>query len=53
MTNLKRPGYQFLWAVLTLTLATSVAKAQTYTDLHDFKRDRGMLRCGSQLARAR
>ena len=41
MTNLKRPGYQFLWAVLTLTLATSVAKAQTYTDLHDFNETEG------------
>jgi uncharacterized repeat protein (TIGR03803 family) len=41
MTNSKLPSYQFLLAVLTLTFATSVAKAQTYTDLHDFNETDG------------
>jgi len=36
MKNSRSYGYQFLVA-LTLMLATSMAKAQTYTDLHDFK----------------
>ena len=41
MTKLKAFSYKFLLALFTLTLATSVAKAQTYTDLHDFNETEG------------
>src|SRR5260370_16104176 len=41
MTNSKLHRYPFLLVVLTLALATSLAKAQTYTDLHNFNETDG------------
>jgi len=41
MKNSQLHGYQFLLVALTLTLATTLSSAQTYTDMHDFKETDG------------
>lgn len=41
MTNSKLQGCRFLLILWTLALATSLANAQTYTDLHDFNETDG------------
>ncbi len=41
MTNPRLLRYQFLLLVLAVVLTTSLAQAQTYTDLHDFDETEG------------